>query len=104
MKCKTSKSECMDYLLTLHHNSINFLQDRDILETVCSSTKAKKKKRPHLEDFDFLKVIGKGGFSNVFQLRRKDDGTIHAMKCLKKSQIKRENKVRHVMNERLILS
>ena len=25
------------------------------------------------------------------------------MKCLKKSQIKRENKVRHVMNERQIL-
>ena len=33
-------------------------------------------------------------------VRRKDDGAIYAMKCLKKSQIKRENKVRHVMNER----
>ena len=26
------------------------------------------------------------------------------MKCLKKSQIKRENKVRHIMNERQILT
>ena len=47
-----------------------------------------------------MKVIGKGGFSNVIQVRRKDVGSIFAMKCLKKSQIKRENKVRHVMNER----
>ncbi len=29
---------------------------------------------------------------------------LYAMKCLKKSQIKRENKVRHVMNERQILT
>lgn len=66
---------------------------------------------PHLEDFDIIRVIGKGGFSTVFQgkvtrcikkylVRRKDDGAIYAMKCLKKSQIKRDNKVRHVMNER----
>jgi len=29
---------------------------------------------------------------------------LYAMKCLKKSQIKRENKVRHIMNERQILT
>ncbi|CDW79087.1 camp-dependent protein kinase catalytic [Stylonychia lemnae] len=63
----------------------------------------RKKIQPHLEDFDIVRVIGKGGFSTVFQVRRKDDGAIYAMKCLKKSQIKRENKVRHVMNERQIL-
>ena len=40
---------------------------------------------PHLEDFDFLKVIGKGGFSTVIQVRRKYDGMLFAMKCLKKS-------------------
>eukprot|EP00347_Sterkiella_histriomuscorum_P003296 403364829 len=63
----------------------------------------RKKLIPNLEDFDIIRVIGKGGFSTVFQVRRKDDGAIYAMKCLKKSQIKRENKVRHVMNERQIL-
>jgi serine/threonine protein kinase len=36
-------------------------------------------------------------------VRRKDDGCVFAMKCLKKAQIKRESKVRHVMNERQIL-
>ena len=69
---------------------------------------------PTLRDFDIVRVIGKGGFSTVFQgninsihlyclVRKKDEGTIFAMKCLKKEQIKRENKVRHVMNEREIL-
>ena len=38
-----------------------------------------------------------------FKVRKKDDGMIYAMKCLKKGQIKRENKVRHVMNERQVL-
>lgn len=27
----------------------------------------KKKLLPHLEDFDIIRVIGKGGFSTVFQ-------------------------------------
>ena len=40
---------------------------------------------------------------NVRKVRRKDDGCVFAMKCLKKAQIKRESKVRHVMNERQIL-
>eukprot|EP00347_Sterkiella_histriomuscorum_P000019 403377493 len=60
-------------------------------------------KPPVLHDFDIIRVIGKGGFSTVFQVRKKDEGSIYAMKCLKKEQIKRENKVRHVMNERQIL-
>jgi serum/glucocorticoid-regulated kinase 2 len=38
-------------------------------------------------------------------VRKKDegDGAIYAMKCLKKEQIKRESKVRHVITERMIL-
>ena len=74
----------MDYLLTLMEAPISFLQDRDILETINVQKKTKKKRKPHLEDFNFLKVIGKGGFSNVLMVRKKDDGTIYAMKCLKK--------------------
>ena len=40
----------------------------------------------------------------MIQVRRKDEGTLYAIKCLKKTQIKRENKVRHIMNERTILT
>jgi serum/glucocorticoid-regulated kinase 2 len=36
-------------------------------------------------------------------VRKKDDGKIYALKCLKKHLVKRENKVKHVMNEKQIL-
>jgi serine/threonine protein kinase len=62
------------------------------------------KRRPLIWDFEFLKVIGKGGFSNVYQVRKKEDGNIYALKCLKKHLIKRQNKVRHIMNEKHILA
>ena len=66
-----------------------------------------------LEDFKLMKVIGKGGFSKVFQgiqkteiidlVRKKDTGKIYAMKTLSKSKIKRNNKVENIKNERAIL-
>jgi len=40
----------------------------------------------------------------VYQVRKKDDGKIYALKCLKKHLVKQENKVKHVMNEKSILS
>ena len=51
----------------------------------------------------FFKVVHQDFLINKIVVRKKDDGSIFAMKCLKKSQIKRDNKVRHVMNERQIL-
>jgi predicted RNA-binding protein YlqC (UPF0109 family) len=40
---------------------------RTLSLTVVSVEQIKKKKlRPHLEDFDITRVIGKGGFSTVF--------------------------------------
>jgi len=116
MKCRSSKSECMDHILTIPQTDISVLQDNDVLETVivckpsskrlnrCTESKHSRNRRPHVEDFDFVKVIGRGGFSNVFMIRKKDTGKIFALKCLKKDLVKSHSKVRHVMNERLILS
>jgi serum/glucocorticoid-regulated kinase 2 len=56
-----------------------------------------------LDDFDLVKVIGKGGFSKVFQVRKKDTGKIYAMKTLSKAKIKKDNKVENILNERSIL-
>ena len=37
-----------------------------------------------LPDFELLKVIGKGSFGKVFQVKKKDTGKIYALKVLQK--------------------
>ena len=56
-----------------------------------------------LKSFDILKVIGKGSFGKVFQVRLKDGKEIYAMKVLKKSVIKNKNQVEHTKTERSVL-
>jgi len=44
-----------------------------------------------LEDFDLLKVLGKGGFGKVMLVRKKNTTDIYAMKVLKKEAVIRRN-------------
>ncbi len=58
-------------------------------------------------------MIGQGGFSTVYEGKKislneglvinRNNGKIYAMKCMKKDKIRREGKMSHVMNERLVL-
>ena len=57
-----------------------------------------------LRDFSLLKVVGKGSFGKVMQVRKKDTGRIHAMKVLHKSNIVKRNQVEHTRTERNVLS
>ena len=100
-------------LQTLEHNSCNlfknghkcnfihffffFLFSSEDLETVQLSEQivnpGKEKTGP--EDFSLLKVLGKGGYGKVFQVKKvtgQDSGTIFAMKVLKKASIVRNQK------------
>jgi len=56
-----------------------------------------------LEDFELLKVLGRGSFGKVMQVRKKTDGKIYAMKILKKRAIIARNQVEHTKAERKIL-
>lgn len=56
-----------------------------------------------LEDFDLMKVIGKGSFGKVFQVRKKDNGQIYAMKVLNKKAIIKRGEVQHTLTEKNIL-
>ncbi|KIW08488.1 hypothetical protein, variant 3 [Verruconis gallopava] len=55
------------------------------------------------EDFQILKLIGKGTFGQVFQVRKKDTGRIYAMKVLSKKVIVQKKEVAHTLGERNIL-
>lgn len=59
------------------------------------------------QDFELRKVLGKGGYGKVFQVKKvtgKDAGTIFAMKVLRKASIVRNQKdTAHTKAERNIL-
>ena len=55
------------------------------------------------EDFDQIKVIGRGGFSRVVLARKKDTGRLYALKIMKKERIVREKKLKPILSERMIM-
>ena len=50
-----------------------------------------------------IKYIGKGGFSNVIQVRKRDTGELFAIKIMKKHLLLNEGKVDQILTERNIL-
>ncbi|KAJ9624725.1 Serine/threonine-protein kinase [Knufia peltigerae] len=54
-------------------------------------------------DFTILKLIGKGTFGQVYQVRKKDTGRIYAMKVLSKKVIIQKKEIQHTIGERNIL-
>lgn len=55
------------------------------------------------EDFQILRLIGKGTFGQVYQVRKKDTRRIYAMKVLSKKVIVQKKEVAHTVGERNIL-
>jgi len=56
-----------------------------------------------IEDFEELKVLGRGSFGKVLLVRNKTDNEIYAMKILKKSLIKERQQEEHTMTEQKVL-
>jgi serum/glucocorticoid-regulated kinase 2 len=52
-----------------------------------------------LEDFEMLKVVGRGNFGKVMQVKKKDTGRIYAMKILKKETVIAADAVQHTLSE-----
>ena len=54
-------------------------------------------------DFELLKVLGKGSFGKVLQVRKKDTNRIYAMKVLNKKDIVERQEIQHTLSERNVL-
>jgi len=81
------------------------------LETVEEVVEAEVGDDPHsprhkytLKDFQYLDVIGRGGFGEVRIVRERKSAEIYAMKTMSKSQLVSMNKLSQIMAERDILS
>ncbi|XP_072046813.1 serine/threonine-protein kinase tricornered-like, partial [Amphiura filiformis] len=62
-----------------------------------------KRSRLGVEDFESIKVIGRGAFGEVRLVQKKDTGHIYAMKILRKADMHAKEQVAHVRAERDIL-
>ena len=61
------------------------------------------KKKVSFEDFEFLKVLGRGTFGKVVLCREKSSSTLYAIKILKKEVIINKGEVEHTMTENRVL-
>ena len=57
-----------------------------------------------IEAFELLKVIGKGSFGKVMQVRKRDTSRIYALKTLRKAHIVSRSEVVHTLAERTVLA
>jgi len=58
-----------------------------------------------IDSFDLLKVIGKGSFGKVMQVRKKDTQRVYALKTIRKANIaSRPGEITHILAERTVLA
>ena len=65
--------------------------------------KPDKKKDMSVDDFDMLKIVGKGAFGKVLLVRKKDNAQLLAMKILRKAAVIETGQVEHTNAEQAIL-
>ena len=61
-------------------------------------------RRPSLEDFVLLSVLGTGNFGDVYLVSKPQTHEYFAMKVVKKKEIARHNHIGHTLSERNILT
>ena len=55
------------------------------------------------KDFEIISVLGEGSFGKVFKVKKRDCGTIYAMKSMQKKQLITNNQVRYAVAEAQIM-
>ncbi|KAF2002371.1 serine/threonine-protein kinase YPK2/YKR2 [Amniculicola lignicola CBS 123094] len=60
--------------------------------------------RLSIEEFELLKVVGKGSFGKVMQVMKRDTHRIYALKTIRKAHIISRSEVAHTLAERSVLA
>ena len=68
------------------------------------SYQANQNKPITIDSFDLLKVVGKGSFGKVMQVRKIDTSRIYALKTIRKAHIVSRSEVVHTLAERTVLA
>lgn len=71
-----------------------------------NETKLKRVKRRNfrVDQFDFIKLIGRGAFGEVFVCKDREDEQIYAMKILRKAELVAKNQILNTLAERDFLT
>ena len=101
----TSRGPIAAVLTPLHsHAAHNNTAAGSYANPAVAAAAAQQAAKVGLKEFALLKVVGKGSFGKVMQVRKKDTGRIYAMKVLQKANIIKRNQVEHTRTERNVLS
>ncbi|WEJ96255.1 Serine/threonine-protein kinase [Yamadazyma tenuis] len=97
-----------DAIRLLNHEFLSFSRPEDPAPSgrlnVSIDFKPITKKHLSIEEFDLLKVIGKGSFGKVMQVLKKDTNQIYALKTIRKQHIISRMEVTHTLAERTVLA
>lgn len=97
----------IDYVLTMQNYRLDNLKNRILIFKPIFNDILfyhPRNKRINMKCFDFMKLIGSGGFSKVFLARNKINGGYHAIKLIDRYFINSNNKEGIILNERNILA
>ncbi|MEE6475280.1 hypothetical protein FKM82_010680, partial [Ascaphus truei] len=75
----------------------------NICEEEMDASTTHHKRKVTMNDFDYLKLLGKGTFGKVILVREKASGKYYAMKILKKEVIIAKDEVAHTLTESRVL-
>jgi serine/threonine protein kinase len=62
-----------------------------------------EKKKLTIDDFETIRLLGKGEYGKVLLVRKKASGNLYALKIIKKKLIEKKKQIQHTKAERSIL-
>ncbi len=101
---KLSSSNSSNSLRLLNHKWKSLDSNTQFQFNITIDYKPNKLKSLSIDDFDLLKVIGKGSFGKVMQVKKKNTQQIYALKIIRKSHIVSRSEVTHTLAERNVLT